>query len=443
MVTMVKSASRGKLAIIRTVFFLAPVVTLVAPRMTVTTLIVVAAASVLITVNHGQSLKELFRFDLGLALFAVVAGYLFVNATWSQDPWNAFTKAAWFVGVVLMTYAACRALWTWPHRAIRVATNSLLIGLAVGIAFILVELATHALPLRLLYNAFPITRPSGIKHLTIHDGHVVKILANQLNRNVAVMLLMLWSALLCLNQFRHWRWRAFASLGLFLVATALIFWSEEDASKVGLVLSAIAFPLALPWPEAMRRVIWIGWCLAFVLVVPMALVAFKAQLHQAEWLPYSARARVLLWAYTAEQIPKAPILGIGLTSTRKMELDRKPPAIKPPKKDVYSWWRAGHHAHNEFLQSWYELGAIGVVLLMVAGSSVILSVRRLPEPTQAYVLAQIAAFLAIAAFSWGMWQSWLMAVTGLTALYAALAVNRYRIEEPAPTPAVEAAAPST
>ena len=133
-------------------------------------------------------------------------------------------------------------------------------------------------------------------------------------------------------------------------------------------------------------------------------------------------------AYTAEQIPKAPILGIGLTSTRKMDIDRKPPAIKPPKKDVYSWWRAGHHAHNEFLQSWYELGAIGVVLLMVAGSSVILSVRRLPEPTQAYVLAQISAFLAIAAFSWGMWQSWLMAVTGLTALYAALAVNRYRIE---------------
>ncbi len=39
-----------------------------------------------------------------------------------------------------------------------------------------------------------------------------------------------------------------------------------------------------------------------------------------------------------------------------------------------------------------------------------------------------------------MWQSWLMAVTGLTALYAALAVNLYRIEEFPPTPAAEAAA---
>jgi len=77
---------------------------------------------------------------------------------------------------------------------------------------------------------------------------------------------------------------------------------------------------------------------------------------------------------------------------------------------------------------------------MAAGSSVILSVRRLPEPTQAYILAQITAFAAITAFSWGMWQSWLMAVTGLTVLYAALALNLYRIEEPTLTPAAEATA---
>jgi len=64
MATMVKSASRRELAIIRTVSFFAPLVTLVAPRMTVTTALILAVASVLITINHGQSLKELLRFDL-------------------------------------------------------------------------------------------------------------------------------------------------------------------------------------------------------------------------------------------------------------------------------------------------------------------------------------------------------------------------------------------
>jgi hypothetical protein len=42
---------------------------------------------------------------------------------------------------------------------------------------------------------------------------------------------------------------------------------------------------------------------------------------------------------------------------------------------------------------------------------------------QPFVLAQFAAFFVMAAFSWGMWQSWLMALTGLAALYAALAVS--------------------
>ncbi len=440
---MIKFASRREPAIIRTLFFLAPFITLVAPKTTVAVLVILAAAIVLIAVNHGQSLKELFRFDLGLALFALVAGYLFINATWSLDPANAFGKSAWFVGVVLMTFAASRALRTWPEKQIRVAANSFLIGLAVGAAYLLLQIATHALPLRLLYNALPITRPGGTKHIAIHDGQVIRIAALEFNRNVAVMLLMLWSALLCLTRFKHSRWRTLAIVGLVLAATALIFLSEHELSKVGLLFSAIAFAVALPWPAATRRMIWIGWCLAFALVVPLALAAFKADLHQAEWLRFSAKARVILWAYTAEQIPKAPILGIGLNSTRKMDLnpETRLEAIKP-KGYVYAW-RAGPHAHNEFLQSWYELGAIGVVLLMAAGSSVILSVGRLPKPTQPFVLAQITAFVMIAAFSWGMWQSWLMALTGLTALYAALAVSSYRLKEPAPIPAADVPGPSS
>jgi O-antigen ligase len=439
---MVKSALQREPAIIRTLFFLAPLITLLAPLTTVVTLIILAAGIVLIALNHGRSFKELFRFDLGLALFTVVTAYLFVNATWSLDPGRAVGKAAWFAGVVLLTYASCRALRTWEREQMRVAVNSFLIGLATGTAFVLFQIATDALLTRLLYNVLPFTRPDSAKDLVLQNGHVIKIKAFELNRNVAVLLLMFWSALLCLGQLKERRWRVLAIAGLCVAAAASIILSEHEASKAGLLFSVIAFALALPWPKIMRRLIWVGWCLAFILVIPLVLTAFKADLHQAEWLPLSARARVILWAYTAEQIPKAPLLGIGLTSTRKMDLDPEArlEMIKP-KGYVYAW-RAGSHAHNEFLQSWYELGVIGVLLLMAAGSSVILAVGRLPEPTQPYVLAEITAFVMIAAFSWGMWQSWLMAVTGLTTLYVALAVNSYRLEEPIPAPAADAPAPS-
>jgi hypothetical protein len=61
--------------------------------------------------------------------------------------------------------------------------------------------------------------------------------------------------------------------------------------------------------------------------------------------------------------------------------------------------------------------------LLAAGCAVIGYIGRSSPATQPFVLAQFAALFVIAAFSWGMWQSWLIAVTGLAAIYAALAVT--------------------
>ena len=93
-------------------------------------------------------------------------------------------------------------------------------------------------------------------------------------------------------------------------------------------------------------------------------------------------------------------------------------------------WKAGPHSHNVFLQTWYELGAIGAFLFLLAGCGVIGLIARLPAAAQSFILAQFATFFAIAAFSWGVWQSWLMALTGLAPIYAALAGNFARAKVP-------------
>jgi O-antigen ligase len=426
---MVKFALRREFVVIRALFFIAPLLTLLAPRTTVPVLIVLSIACVITALVQGQSPKQLFRLDLGLTLFAVLTAYLFMNATWSLDPSRAFGKAAWFGLIVLMTFGASRALSTWQKPQIRAALAAFLAGLAVGIAFVLFELATSHYLVRLMFNTLPITRPDGLKGLVVQDGMVLRIAIFELNRHVAVMLLMLWPALACLGRLGDKRWGLIAIIVLCLAVIASVGLSHHETSKLGLVLSAIVFVIARPWPTATRRALWIGWCLAFILVVPFATIALKAQLHQAEWLPFSAKARVILWAYTAEQVPKAPLLGIGLTSTRKSQQNLKAP--EKPEGYVYAW-RAGWHAHNAFLQAWYELGAFGVILLIAAGASMIGYIGRLSTPMQPFILAQLTAFLTIFGFSWGMWQSWLMAVAGLAAMYAALAVSFCRAEEPAP-----------
>ena len=72
MPVMAKFIARRESAIIGLLFFLVPFVTLVAPLTTVPAIILLAGVSIGVAVIHGQNVKELFRFDRALALFAVV-----------------------------------------------------------------------------------------------------------------------------------------------------------------------------------------------------------------------------------------------------------------------------------------------------------------------------------------------------------------------------------
>ncbi len=103
-------ALRRESAIIRLLFFLAPLITLIAPLTTVPVLVVLSAGCIAIALLNGAKLSELFRLDLALGLFALAALYLAVNATWSLDPPHAFGKSAWFALVVVLAFAACRAV---------------------------------------------------------------------------------------------------------------------------------------------------------------------------------------------------------------------------------------------------------------------------------------------------------------------------------------------
>ena len=408
-------------AIIRLLFFLAPLITLIAPLTTVPVFVVLSAGCIAIALLNGARSGELFRFDLALGLFALAALYLVINATWSLDPPHAFGKAAWFALVVLLAFAACRAVSRFDESQTKLAAGAFIAGLSAGLVFILAELLTDRALTRFLYNTLPFTRP-GPKNLVLSDGQVTRISAFELDRNVAVLLLLLWPGLIAMRKLTAKVWPALVAAA----AAAAILLSTHETSKIALGVSALTFLLAWAWPTFARRGAAAAWLLAFVLAVPLASSAYQASLHQTEWLPFSARARIVLWGYTAEKIPETPLLGIGIGSTRELDAQLKndPNAVviadtvKPGRAFV---WGKGPHAHNGFLQAWYELGAVGAALLLAAGLGVLWSIGRLPAAAQPFVLAQFAAYLVIAAFAWGIWQSWLMALTGLAPIYAVIA----------------------
>ncbi|MGZ8417814.1 MAG: O-antigen ligase family protein, partial [Methyloceanibacter sp.] len=117
-----------------------------------------------------------------------------------------------------------------------------------------------------------------------------------------------------------------------------------------------------------------------------------------------------------------PWLGIGVDSTHAL---KKSGAAERPKGFIFPR-SSGEHAHNLFLQTWYELGLVGAVLLALAGAGVALRMLRLPKEMQPFAAASFAAFFGIGAFAWSMWQTWFMCAIGLLILYLCVAASAPR-----------------
>jgi O-antigen ligase len=158
-----------------------------------------------------------------------------------------------------------------------------------------------------------------------------------------------------------------------------------------------------------------------VLVIPAGFIAYQSGLHFAEWLPKSARARVILWEYTAEQTLTRPVLGVGVGSTPLLSKQQKADLTREQPEGFIFPRTMGHHAHSMFLQTWSELGAIGALLFAVAGASVVILIFLLPALAQPFAAAAFVAFALAGAFAWGMWHSWFMCAVGLVPLYLRVA----------------------
>jgi O-antigen ligase len=289
------------------------------------------------------------------------------------------------------------------------------------VAYLLFEEASGHVLKRFLLENVALLRPSS-KHVTGGDGDTPLAVSTYItNRNMAVMTLVAWPCLFLVGNAWPYRWRTPLSIAVSgaVALTAII--SAHETSMIAIVLSAIVLLIAFRLPRLAAGIVAAGWIAATVLVVPAAKVAFhQAELQSAKWLPNSARHRIVLWAYTAEEVAQHPLIGVGVASTKVLDA-RRGPKVELAPGTPYEW-RSAPHAHNVYLQTWYELGAVGAALLLALGLAIIQQIRRLPTAVAPYALASFSASAVAASFSWGMWQAWFMAALGLAAMLVAVVI---------------------
>ena len=386
-----------------------------------------AAVPIVALVSGGRTAMAALLAPLPAACVAFGC-YITVNASWSADIAQAYGKVLFYWVVVALVFLAIAGLPKLGAQVLGYIQQAILAATAIGAGVLFFEVLSHGLIERVLFSNITWLRPDP-KHIQVVDGRVTAIGPYMLNRNMAALCLVIWPSLLMLRTLCGTHMARHVGVALLTVAGVAILWSDHATSVIAITLGGLTFVGMSLAARAMRALIVVAWTAAALLAAPIASLAFDHQLQLAEWLPQTARNRIILWGYTANEIKKAPLLGVGVASTRELDEARAPTAARP---EGYGYaLRTGRHSHSIFMQTWYELGGLGAVLLLVIGLLGLKVLWRLPHVDQPMAFAGFVAAVTIGASSWGMWQTWFMAAYGIWAVLLALALEGARRQRPA------------
>jgi hypothetical protein len=409
-------------AMLPTMAFIAMIVVAIAPRSTPFMLLLLGASIVAAAAATNRTIGFRPLANLVWALVAMGA-YLVLNSFWSVSPIFGLGRVVLFALIVAMGLAVVRAIPMLSRGTLDQLCKALILAIGIAAVFLAFETVFGQPIRRFVVSIVPVLRPPP-KHMQVVNDWVTGINLYTLNRNLALLNVFLWPALLLLKA-RRWRRESWlAGAALIAVTGIAAFNSEHESSMIALVTGCLIFVGMTFAPALSRALVIAAWFGATMLIVPAANIAHDAGLHHADWIPQTARNRIVLWNVTADRLHRAPILGIGIGSTKP--LDEKAAASAPVEEgDTYAQ-RTGRHAHNIFMQTWYELGAIGAILLLVIGAIALRAMVRLPSADQPFAFASFASTMVLAGFTWGIWQPWFMCAFGLWAVLLLVSLDATR-----------------
>jgi O-antigen ligase len=257
-----------------------------------------------------------------------------------------------------------------------------------------------------------------VPEVQVTDDWVTSMPGYLLNRNAAALALCLWPMLLMTTRSFPKSKPLFFGMAALAAVTVMV--SDHETSKLALAGGAVAFAVSRFSLSAGRALLIAGWTAATMLVVPLSALAYSQQMYQASWLPETARHRVIIWSYVAEQVARAPILGVGVNSTRPLSAKALEDAEVAPGSKYLRITTS--HSHNVYLQAWYETGAVGATMLFAWGLLVIASLKAAPAGARPFAYATFATAALVAGSSFSLWAMWLMAAFALAALLTVVGI---------------------
>ena len=363
----------------------------------------------------------LFRPTPSLAVLMLATGYLALNAVlWSPSRATALPTILYITLMLGTLHVVPHLLPRLDRRVLLALAGGCIGGLIAGSIFVALEALSGQAVQHGLVKALTAVSPGALAMLGQESATVDPF---SINKNLAVLALLLGPAAFMAGRLRLGRRQRLALLAALALAVLTILASTNATSKLAIIAGIATLGLSRLRPVLASRLVLACWVALNLCVVPMAHLLYRADLHHTTWLPESWRHRVVIWQQTAERVPDAPILGSGMDAARIASAQAR--AHPTPVPGTPFTQSTDLHAHNIYLQLWYDAGATGVLLCVVLGVLAVRGVTQAPGRAQPLLLAQFTATVTMGAFSYSLWAPWFMAslaMSSMTALLATVAV---------------------
>lgn len=415
-----------------------------------------------------QMRPEADLFNLALSGFL---GYALLSSLWAASFVSGFGIAVMAIAAAAAGMLLTRLVWQEQRPSSGIISDGLWIGFAIGLIYYMIEARTGQAMKIFVYNTLGLG-PDDLRPRRFHkwaDGQLIAISKTTLTRLAAPMTPLMWPAVMAVLarpampwtrwlgaafyalavyafahltfklsvfaiaaatlvfalSFRSSRGETSLAVGLYLLGMSVIFLSPHETSKLAAVVGSLMYLLARAsnrWAGNMMRAAWIFACLG---VLPAAFLAHKLDLHNAKWLQMSAQHRIIIWNFTAEQVMKQPLFGTGVFTTYKKGPEITKQTVNEPGERYKR--KMSRHSHNVYLQTWFEFGLVGALLLLAAGLGLVQRIQALDVALQPFAYAAFASTAILMGSSYGMWQAWFVSLFALTPVFFAVGGRAFEL----------------
>lgn len=334
-------------------------------------------------------LEEGYRPVLVVLLLALV--WAAVSTIWSPHvPDSPEESIALKLGLALPLYwaAICGARRAKPKLR-RIALAVFAWGMAGLGLLLLAEAAT-----------------GGRIYLTLHEAFYEPIRPDLAGKNLGqatFVMALLWPLAWAGGLRARVPWWSAIPMALGTAVAAVVF--DADAPAMAVALAVLAGLATWRWSASTPKALGSAAAVLFIVMPALVLATemLSEALHYNAHLPLSWAMRVSYWRHAVDWISDHPLRGLGLDASRELG-----PGIQL-------------HPHNDPLQLWLELGAIGALL---AAAFWWLALSRLSRPKSdlaaSATAASAAVYLLFACVNFGVWQEWWVALGALVAALGTL-----------------------